>query len=213
VRRVPGPGWHDGGVVESVRPWWGRALTLAIAAICFGLTIWTGIGDSWSDAALTAPWTALLTLTCWATFWRPRVAVSDAGVQLVNVTRTIFIPWPALEAIDTKWALTLVTAYGRFKAWSAPAPGTRGALMSLSGSRREYDPRHRQPEEVVRPGDLIDSPSGSAAALIHRRWDEVRAAGHLENPRLEHDRAPVTWHIATGVAVLGLLAVGVVTFV
>ena len=85
--------------------------------------------------------------------------------------------------------------------------------MSLSGSRREHGQRGRQPEEVVRPGDLVDSPSGSAAALIHRRWDEVRAAGHLENPRLEHDRAPVTWHVATGCAVVALLAVGIVTLV
>jgi Bacterial PH domain len=197
-------------VVESVRPWWGRALTIAIAAICLAVTIWTGIGDSWTDAAVTLPWTALLTLTCWATFWRPRVAVSDAGVELVNVTRTVFIPWPALQDIDTKWSLTLITAYGRFTAWSAAAPGARGALLSLGGSPQEHGRRGPQPAEAVRPGDLVDSPSGSAAALIRRRWDAVRAAGHLEEPRLEHDRAPVRWHVATGVAVLVLLAVGMV---
>jgi hypothetical protein len=200
-------------VVELVRPWWGRALTIVIAAICLAVTVWTGAADSWTDAALTVPWTALLTLACWATFWRPRVAVSDAGVELVNVTRTVFIPWPALQDIDTKWSLTVITAYGRFTAWSAPAPGTRGALMSLSGNRKEHGQRGRQLEEVVRPGDLVDSPSGSAAALIRQRWEAVRAAGHLENARLEHDRAPVTWHVGTGVAVLALLAVGIVTLV
>jgi Bacterial PH domain len=200
-------------VVESVRPWWGRALTIAIAAICLAVTIWTGIGDSWTDAALTAPWMALLTLTCWATFWRPRVAVSDAGVELVNVSRTVFIPWPALHDIDTKWSLTLITAYGRFRAWSAPAPGTRGALLSLGGAPNDHGRRAAQPEESVRPGDLVDSPSGSAADLIRRRWDEVHAAGHLENPRLERDRAQVTWHVFTALAAAALVAVGIVTLV
>jgi Bacterial PH domain len=201
-------------VVESVRPWWGRALTIAIAAICLAVTIWTGIGYSWTDAALTAPWTALLTLSCWATFWRPRVVVSDAGVQLVNVSRTIFIPWPALHGIDTKWSLTLITAYGRFRAWSAPAPGVRGAMLSVGGSREEHgQPAPRGEPETVRTGDLVDSPSGSAAALIQRRWDKMRAAGHLDAPRLERDRAQVTWHMATALAAGALLAVGIVTLV
>jgi hypothetical protein len=199
-------------VIESVRPWWGRALTIAIAAIGLAVTIWTGIGDSWTDAALTAPWMALLTLTCWATFWRPRVAVSDAGVELVNVSRTVFIPWPALHDIDTKWSLTLITAYGRFTAWSAAAPGARGSLLSLGGSRDEHgQPSPRGEPAVVRPGDLIDSPSGSAAALIYRRWDKMRAAGHLDEPQLERDRAQVTWHVATGLAAGVLLAVGIAT--
>jgi Bacterial PH domain len=200
-------------VVESVSPGWGRALTIVIAAICFALTIWTGVSDNWTDAALTAPWTALLALTCWVTFWRPCVAVSDAGVRLVNVSRTVFIPWPALHEIDTKWSLTLITAYGRFTAWSAAAPGARGALLSLGGSRAEHSQRGTPRAEIVRPGDLVDSPSGSAAALIRRRWEAVRAAGHLDEPRLEHDRAPVRWHVGTGVAVLALLAVGIVTLV
>ena len=47
--------------------------------------------------------------TCWAVFWRPVVAVDDGGVRLVNVLRTIDLPWPSILAIDTKWALTLIT--------------------------------------------------------------------------------------------------------
>jgi hypothetical protein len=141
------------------------------------------------------------------------VAVSDAGVALVNVSRTVFIPWPALHDIDTKWALTLMTAYGRFRAWSAPAPGTRAGLVSLTGSRKQRGPRGPQPDEIGRPGDLVDSPSGAAAALVRHRWNAVRAAGHLENPRLERDRAQVTWHVGTALAATALLAVGIVTLV
>ena len=197
-------------------PWWGRALTIAIAAICLAVTIWTGIGDSWTDAALTAPWMALLTLTCWATFWRPRVAVSDAGVELVNVSRTVFIPWPALHDIDTKWSLTLVTAYGRFRAWSAPAPGTRGALLSLGGSREEHGQpsrRGRSPSEVVRPGDLVDSPSGSAAALIQPAVG--RGARGRSSRGAPVGARPGAGHVARGhgLAAAALLAAGIVTLV
>ena len=186
-------------------------LTFAIASISAAVTIWTGVGYSWADAAKAVPWMALLTLSCWATFWRPCVAVSDAGVELVNVSRTVFIPWPALHGIDTKWSLTLTTAYGRFTAWSAAAPGARGASLSRGGGRGEHNPRDPQPDETVRPGDLIDSPSGSAAALIDRRWDKMRAAGHLDEPRLERDRAQVTWHVATALCAGVLLAVGIAT--
>ena len=194
-----------------MRPWWGKVLTIVIAAISVAVTIWTGIGYSWTDAAKTAPWMALLTLSCWATFWRPRVAVSDAGVELVNVSRTVFIPWPALHGIDTKWSLTLITAYGRFTSWSAAAPGARGALHSRDTGRTPHGQLGQNSEEVVRPGELIDSPSGSAAALINQRWDKMRAAGHLDEPRLERDRAQVSWHVATALAAGVLIALGIAT--
>ena len=198
-------------MVESVRPWWGRVLTIVIASISAAVTIWTGVGYSWADAARAAPWMALLTLACWATFWRPCVTVSDAGVELVNVSRTIFIPWPALHDIDTKWSLRLTTAYGRFTAWSASAPGARGALLSRSSGDEYGPPAQRGEPAAVRASDLADSPSGSAAALIRQRWDKIRAAGHLDDPRLERERAQVTWHVATALAAVLLLAVGLAT--
>lgn len=186
---------------------------MAIALICGGMCIGIGLTGSWTDAALMAPWAALVALACWATFWRPMVAVSPSGVRIVNVTRTIDIPWPAIQDVETKWALTLVTAYGRFTAWSAPAPGARSALRSLAvDTRRDIprsapSPRHR-PEQAVAPGELADTPSGSAAAMVRRQWEELRAAGHLDDPRLERDRAPVRWHIGTLLIAVALVAIG-----
>ena len=93
-----------------MKPWYGRPLTVAIAVIAAAIVVVTGTLEGWDVAAGLAPWTALFTLACWACFWRPEVRVTDAGVTLTNVTRTIEIPWPALQAIDTRWALCLVTA-------------------------------------------------------------------------------------------------------
>jgi len=191
-------------VDEEVRPWYGRALTIGLAVICIGVTVSVVFQDGWSDAGTVAPWTAFVTLACWATFWRPLVAVSDAGVRLVNVTRTIDVRWPALEGLDTKWALTLTTEYGRFTAWSAPAPGARNAMQSVIGERHD---RHRGAETTVSPGELVETPSGSAAAVVRERWEKLRAAGHLDDPRLERERADVTWHIGTATAAVALIAV------
>ena len=188
---------------EEVGSTYGRALTIALGVVCLGTTIAVGVFAGWTDAALTAPWTALFALLCWAAFWRPRVVVSDAGVQLVNVTRTIFIPGRRSTSIDTKWALTLVTAHGRFTAVERPAPGARGAV-AVDGARGAderpaYDFVRRRPAAV------------EAAALVRERWDRLRAAGHLDDPRLERDRPQVRWHVGTGLAVAALLAVGIAT--
>jgi len=195
-------------VREVVRPWYGRVLTIFIAAICLAVTTAVVFQDGWADAATVAPWTGLVAVACWATFWRPCVAVSDAGVQIVNVSRTIDVPWPALEDLDTNWALTLVTAFGRFTAWSAPAPGARHAMQSTVSERAAR--RRPDPVAAVRPGDLADTPSGSAAVVVRERWERLRRAGHLDDPRLERERAEVHWHVGTAATAVALIVVGVI---
>ena len=205
---------------DVLKPWYGRPLTVATALLAAGIVVVTGMRESWGGAIALAPWTALFTLACWACFWRPEVRVSDAGITLTNVSRTIEIPWPALQGIDTRWALCLVTAYGRFTSWSAPAPGARAAIKSMAASnpasaRLLGNPvragrRHLEADAAARPGDVADTPSGSAAAMVQRHWDRLRVAGHLDDPRLERERPVIRWHIATAAAALGLLIIGLV---
>jgi hypothetical protein len=199
---------QDGGVPEEVTPRLARVLAVAIIVFSAGTTVLIGFLDSWTNAALALPWMALFALAGWATFWRPCVIVSDAGVRLVNVSRTIDVPWPALQGVEARWALTLVTAYGRFTAWGAPAPGAYSAFRAVG--TRPHDPLVTG-DLTVRPGELPDSPSGAAAELVQRRWAKLRAAGHLDQPRLERDRATVRWHIGTALAALALLALGLLT--
>jgi len=200
---VPGRNCHDGDVHEVYRPWFGRILTFVIGGICAVTAIVVAWRSGVRDLAQVLPWLALVSGTCWAAFWRPRVDVSDGGVRLVNVVRTIDLPWPSITAIDTKWSLTLVTAYGKYTAWAAPAPGVRGAVRATRS-----DGKHL-PSATYRPGDLPSSASGEVAVLIRRHWEALRTAGHLDDPRLEHDRAPVTWHIPILAAGLVLVVLGV----
>lgn len=196
--------------VVVMRPRFGRWLAgAAMGASALGAV--TGLVD---DAAATwrfLPLLGAVALFAWAAYWRPAVVVDPAGVELVNVSRTVRVPWPAVQTVETQWALTLRTAYGSYAAWAAPAPSS---LRARQAGPQDY--RHL-PESTygagggVRPGDLAHTDSGQAAAVVRRRWEELRDAGALDDPRLERDRPEVRWHTGTLAALVALVVTSVVT--
>ena len=198
-------------IVEAVfRPMWGRVLCVAVAIACLVSLIALVASDGMTALWRATPPLALVTGACWAIFWKPAVVVHDGGVRLVNVFRTVDLPWPSIIRVDTKYALTLYTAYGRFTGWAAPAPGAHEAVRSTRHDAEQL-PESAWSSEGSRPGDLPSTASGSAALLIRRRWEELRKAGHLDEPRLERESTPITWHVASigsGVVLLGISALG-----
>ena len=210
---------------EELRPWYGRALTVFIALICAATAVMVAWQEGARQLLLLVPWLGLMTLACWATFWRPCVVVSWSSVRLVNVLRTIDVPWPAIQLVETQWALTLVTAVGTFRSWAAPAPGARMATKSMrpdAGPELRTLPRDGdrvgtaavdRAYDGLRPGDLPETPSGAAATKVRERWRQLRDAGHLDDPRLEHDTATIRWHVGTIVAGGVLVAAAVVASV
>jgi Bacterial PH domain len=187
-------------------------LSVAIGAICAVALVLVAVEYGLSGLLRAAPWLVLVAGTCWALFWRPCVVVDDGGVHLVNVFRTIDLPWPSINAVDTRWALRLHTAYGRFTAWAAPAPGVHETLRATRQDTKHL-PADTYSGEGIRIGDLPTSPSGNAALIVRRRWQELRAAGYLDSPRLERERPVVKWHralIAAGVVLVVLAVLGVV---
>jgi hypothetical protein len=152
-----------------------------------------------------AAWALLPALLVWAMFWRPCVVVDDGGVELVNVFRTIRLPWPSITEVDTRWALTLHTAYGRFAAWAAPASGWQPGRRLNEQDAREVPLEVSSAGKSMRASDSPYSPAGEAAIEVRRHWQELRDAGHLDNPRLEFDRAPIQWHLALLAALLVLI--------
>ncbi|AGW41911.1 hypothetical protein O159_18900 [Leifsonia xyli subsp. cynodontis DSM 46306] len=147
----------------------------------------------------------LFALLAWAALWRPRLTVSDDGLELVNVTRTVEIPWPALINVETKYALTLFTPGRKFPVWAAPAPGTGSTLRA---TRRETTGRMGRPnveDSVRRPGDLLSTESGAAAEAVRRRWTALREAGSIEAGRADETPVTVRWHLLTLAALAALL--------
>jgi hypothetical protein len=194
------------------RPTFGRVMTWIFAALGVIASAVVLFDDGTRAALRFTPWAALVVGTVWAIYWRPEVAVDDGGVRVVNVLRTIVVPWPAIERIDTKWALTLFTSYGKVTAWAAPAPGGFATRMAGTQDLKGLPESTYGPQGSVRPGDLPGSASGAAALVVRRQWEQLRDAGHLDNPRLEFDAPPTSWHyrtilVAAVLVLFGLLGV------
>ena len=124
----------------------------------------------------------LIGLLGWAAFWRPYVEVSDGGVLVVNTLRTVHVPWPAIEAVEGRYGLRLHTAYGAVTAWAAGAP---------TGRQR------------ARGAD------SEAARAVTERLEALRAAGHLDDRRLERPDLRTTWHRELIAAIAALLVASV----
>jgi hypothetical protein len=113
----------------------------------------------------------------WAAFWEPYVEVSDGGVTVANTLRTVEVPWPAIDEVDGRYGLKLLTAYGPVTAWAASAPAGRQRARSRESA---------------------------TSAAVSARLEALRAAGHLDNPRLERPQLTSVWHgtLITAVCVL-----------
>lgn len=196
---------------QVFRSTFGRVLTGGLALLALTAVVVLLARDP-LELLRALPWLALVVGACWALFWRPCVIVDDGGVRIVNPLRTIELPWPSIVAVDTKWSLTLVTAYGEFTAWAAPAPGARQTALAARTETKHLSPRI-DGGGGVRPGDLPSTLSGGAALHIRQRWERLRDAGYLEDPRLEHDAAPIRWHVGTVVAAAALMVAAAVALV
>lgn len=182
----------------------GTAVTVGVAALCM-IGLVTVLLDDPALALRYLPVLVLPVALVWALYARPAVIVSDASVEVRNVTRTVVLPWPSIQRVDTKYALTLYTAYGTFAAWAAPAPSRMTTLASGPDAVKHL-PKSSYIGGGVRPGDLTTSASGQAAAVIRRRWDELNEAGHLADPRLERSRPQVRWHVLPALGIIALAA-------
>ena len=137
-----------------------------------------------SDAVLqfAAPLT-LFGVLGWAAFWEPRVEVTDGGVTVVNTLRTVEVPWPAVQSVDGRYGLRLETAYGPVTAWGASAPAGRARAQGVQSA---------------------------AADAVSERLGALRAAGHLDDAKLERPAPRIEWHLGL---IVTIAALGVATVV
>ena len=175
---------------ETFRPSFSRLTSGALIAMCSFVALVT-ITEGSEAVAQVGPWLALVGLVTWALYWRPKVVVSVGGIRVVNVFRTIEVPWPAIKDVSTKWSLTLETAYGPIRAWAAPAPGRQMMRRAQPEDRRVAGQR---PGDAARPSDLPQSESGAAAQIVRQRWLKHAEAGYLDNPQLEFDKLKSRWN-------------------
>jgi hypothetical protein len=196
----------------TLRPLFSRIVAAIVVVFAIAAIVSFAIaGDSVAlVSAIAAP--LLAGYTAWLVLWQPAVHISDSGVRFENVFRTIHLPWPSIQRIDTKWSLTLYTTFGRFAAWAAPAPG-RHSQLSVDPADTRNLPDSAYVGGALRPGDVPRTASGDAATIIRMRLQQLRDAGFLDDARPETDRPPVQIHwVRTGVLV-ALVAATVLTAV
>ncbi|MEE1620414.1 PH domain-containing protein [Zafaria sp. Z1313] len=187
------------------RPHLSRILSVVLMAGCAVGAVAVLIGGglrSW-PAALPL---VVVAYVVWLLFWFPKVVVGGPGVTLVNPLQSLTVPWDAIIAVDTKYALTLVTPRARYTAWAAPAPGATSSFrqMRRSAKAEERDGSGAR-YSSVRPGDLPTSDSGVAAAAVRRRLDRLAEAGLLDVDKTDQARPVRRVHVLHLAVLLVLL--------
>ena len=184
------------------RPAFGRVLSIVVTAIAVAALIGFVVGGDWVGLARYSWGLLLLAAVALALFWFPSLTIEEHEITVRNVFSTVHIPWPAIERIDTKWALSIYTANGKVDVWASPAPNRYASQSSnktsarLAGDQAGFAPR---------PGDLPETESGAAAYVIRRHWDDLREQGLLD-AGAEPGSVRTDIHWAT-IAVLGALVI------
>lgn len=154
------------------------------------------VRSGWRDVMSQAPFVALISTVVYAVCGRPLVIVGPQQVLLRNVIRDVTIPYPAITALDTQYALTITTFDGRrHQAWAAPAGGRLGAARMTEEERKSLT--WSGPVQDIPSSAALRSDAGAAAAAIRRRWDPQRNP-ELALPR-DSTHVQVRW--ATGILV------------
>ncbi|MDJ0334480.1 PH domain-containing protein [Salinibacterium sp. G-O1] len=188
----------------TFRPVFGRILGVVVELIAgLGIVGFIVAGDA--EALLRYGWGLLLLIAVVdALFWRPSLHVAEHAITVRNVFSTITVPWPAIQRIDTKYALTLYTSAGKVAVWASPAPNRYAAHNAAASDARLAS----NGMGAVRPGDLLSTGSGAAAFVIRRHWDELRDDGLLDaGYEAGSVRRDIHW---VTIVVLGVLAVATV---
>ena len=78
----------------------------------------------------SGPLVVLGAIVAWVAFGLPHVTVSDGGVTVRNVLRTVHVPWPTFAGADSTWSLTVRTTRGDIGSWAIPAASGFAARTS-----------------------------------------------------------------------------------
>ncbi|WGW10575.1 PH domain-containing protein [Saxibacter everestensis] len=171
---------------NAFRPRFGQVLTIVMGLIAVisiaGMLGTTGISGFAQFGGLPL----LLAALVWAVFYKPRLEVSDGELVIVNPLRTVHLVWPSIKGFETNWGMTVLSAYGKFTAWSVPAPSRGFARPGRIGWGVES--RSNAADDVA---GRVASPAVQEALA---RWEALKAAGYLDNPRLEAPRPKASWN-------------------
>jgi hypothetical protein len=197
--------------METVRfrPLFGRVLAVIVCVMALlGIAGFFITGDLGGAARYAWP-ILLVGVLAWALYLRPELVIEEHGVTVVNVFRTYFVPWPAIQHIETRFAVMLHTTDGKVSVWASPAPGRHGATRVTRSDFTGISGSAYGKAGSLRPGDALSTESGAAAHILRLHWEKLRDAGMFEHG-VEPGSVRVTWHTATIAAMIALLVASLV---
>ncbi len=112
----------------------------------------------------------------WVLFGNPKVEVADGGITIVNIVRTVHVPWPAVESVGSKWSLSVQTAAGTYNSWAIPAPSGTGNRLRSAGRRKSADPDGSRALTTGAHADAV-------ALVIAQRLESLTNAGYLDGAK------------------------------
>jgi hypothetical protein len=196
----------------TLRPRFGRILTVIVWAILVAFITGFVIQLDLLQLVRYVPVILLMGYLVWLLMWSPSVTIAPSGVTVRNLVRSFAISWPAIQRIDTRFALTLFTRSHKVTAWSAPAPGR---FSNYRASRVDLTdlPESTYAVGAIRPGDIPQSDSGLAALYVRRYWEQLRDAGYLDSGVVEGKGVVVTWLHRETIALIATLVVAIAALI
>lgn len=205
------------GESETFRSLSGRALTVGSAVVAVLVIVTIAVSDGWTGILHYGAVPLLFAALVWAVFGRPFLRVTDGGLEIGNVFRYIHVPWPAVTELELRWGLRVVTEFGKFAAWSVPAPkrphlsgrftgnafgGSVGSRWSLPADAGLLDSQAKR--------SAAGRTESKPAAAASRRWQGLKEAGFLDSPRLDAAKPTTTWNVDVLTACGGLLVLSII---
>jgi PH (Pleckstrin Homology) domain-containing protein len=190
----------------TLRSRFGRVLVIVVWAILIAFIVGLIVEQNANWLLRYTPIIVLSGYVVWLLMWSPSVTIAPSGVTVRNLLRTNEISWPAIQTIDTRFALTLQTTAGRIVAWSAPAPSRFAALRA---TRTELSglPESSFAMGGIRPGDIPQTDSGLAALYVRRYWEQLRDAGYLDTGVIEGTGVTTRWLVREAAVFIGLVVI------
>lgn len=172
--------------------------TPAVSTLTAAMIAWAAFEDP-AQTVRHTPTFLLFPLAAWVFYTRPAVVLTETGVTLRNIARTIEIPWASIQSVDTTWGLTIRTSRRPYSAWAATATSQKRAAYRTRSLMQSH-PEVAYNAGGLRPAELQKSPAADAIAHLRRQWealDDQASRNHIP------PEPKIRWHYGT--ATLALL--------
>jgi hypothetical protein len=124
-----------------------------------------------NDAAFASILNSLaIDLLFWVFVAYPKIVLTDSGIQINNPLESVKVGWLLVEEFETRYAFTVQTDKGNFRAWAATAPGRFTARSMHESDMRGTGLTERK---VISPSDNPRTDSGVALILALKRRDQA----------------------------------------